>query len=75
MHYYSEQVSDHVDRLQAHLRDVEECAAVTEAALDAAYDEIEEGLHREQRLLWTALALGTLAAAAIMQLSWMMVGR
>lgn len=73
MHYYTQ--ADVEAKMRTRIRELEEIAASAELELGVAWDEIDDGRQRERRLLWTVIALGTVAVIAVAKVSWMAMGR
>lgn len=71
MHYFNDQVSWHIDRLQARICELEDKLASAELGYDVARDEVWMGRDRERRLLWAAVGLGMVAMLAIVRLAAM----
>lgn len=74
MHYYNIQ-SEQIGEMSARIRELEEINASAELSLEAALDEIEEGLHRERRLSLAVIGFATVAMLAIMEAGWLAIGR
>lgn len=72
MHYY---VKDkYAADMHARIRELEEQLASAELGFDVAWDEVERGRGREQRLCLVIFGLGTVAVVAIMKASWLAMG-
>lgn len=71
MHYYTQQTAEYIERMQARVRELEEQLVSAELVIAQALDQIDEGLGRERRLMWTVLGFGSVMTIAIMKCSWM----
>lgn len=70
MHYFNSQAGD----VYARVRELEEQLASAELALDVAWDEIERGRGREQRLCLVVFGFATVAVVAIIKATWLAMG-
>jgi len=67
--------TDAYAQMQARIRELEEEKAAADFLIAALLDDVGESRGRERRLLWTALAFGTVMTIAVVKCSWMAMGR
>jgi cyanate lyase len=68
MHHYTQ--DSQITEMRNRIHELEEMLAAAEASLSESFDEIDEGLGRERRLLWTVLLFGTAMVIAVLKATW-----